>query len=475
MAQVQKYGKDFSLTNDKASPTYYGYNTIDKETDLEYMRLKGAYSHGFSFEDSVYTYAYRNDTLSATDTTQDATEVADGTFPGQGTKAAPKGNIDVAGYDKLNEYRVFGNILRFSEDLGFADFRAGLWYETAATNRHRFDLDRTLDNAPNPIEKAPAIGPVPPANIQFQERSKWIHYEPFLDVDIKPIEGLTITPGVKYFNLDRKVDSPVNSKTRVADTVSSETFQRTLPFLSANYLISHNWSAYFQYAKGFLAPPLSIFYVLAPGATGLKPQESTNYQIGTVFNHNKFTFDADYYYIQLTNAIVKVTGSDSNPVEANDPGTSIYQGIEGEATYSISPGLAVFANGSTNSAEDSTHKQVAEAPKWIAAAGVIYKYNKMSASVLNKFVGTQWAIAGEPTNYKISPYNTTNVILGYDFGRIKAQVGIYDIFDNTSITSITQNDGVAVFNGPGASPLTNHDQYFFQPGRSVQFTLRATL
>src|SRR6201999_2063035 len=90
MAQVQKYGKNFSRSNDPTSPTYYGYNTVSKETDLEYLRLKGNYNHGFSFEDSVYTYAYRNDTLSATDTTQDAAEVAAGTFPSDsvGTKAA---------------------------------------------------------------------------------------------------------------------------------------------------------------------------------------------------------------------------------------------------------------------------------------------------------------------------------------------------------------------------------------------------
>lgn len=475
MAQEQKFGKNFSLTNDKSSPTYYGYNTVSKETDLEYLRLKGNYSLGFSFEDSVYTYAYRNDTLSATDTTQDAAQVANGTFQsdGVGSKVGPKGNLDVLGYDKLNEYRVFGNILRLNEELGsMADIRAGLWYETAVTNRHRFDLDRTLDE-PNPIEKAPAIGPLPPANIQFQERSKWIHYEPFLDLDIKPIPGLTITPGVKYFNLDRKIDSPVNSKTRVEDTSSAETFQRTLAFASANYLIAHNWSTYFQYAQGFLAPPLSIFYVLAPGATALKPQTSTNYQIGTVYNTNKLTFDADYYYIELTNAIVKVTGSASNPVEANDPGTSIYKGIEGEANYALYPGFAVFANGSTNSAEDSTHKQVAEAPKWVAAIGGIYSHDKLTVSLLNKFIGPQWAVAGEPSNYKISPYNTTNLIFGYDFGRIKAQVGIYDLFDNTNITAITQNDGTT--SGPLSNPLNNHDQYFFQPGRSVQFTLRATL
>ena len=475
LAQVAAYGKNFSLTNDKSSPTYYGYNTISKETDLEYLRLKGQYTHGFSFEDNVYTYAYRNDTLSATDVTQDQAEVASGTYPSDavGSKVAPKGNQDILGYDKLNEYRVFGDILRLTEDLGMVQLRGGLWYETAATNRHRLDLDRTLD-AYNPIEKAPSIGPAPPAYIQFTERSKWIHYEPFLDLDIKPIEGLTITPGVKYFNLDRKVDSPVNSKTRIENTVSSETFHKTLPFASANYLIAHNWSTYFQYAQGFLAPPLSIFYVPAPGATPLKPQSSTNYQFGSVYNTNKLTLDADYYYIELNDAIEK-SGSGNNAIYTNAPGTSIYQGIEGEATYAVTPGVALFGNGSTNSAKDPNHQQVAEAPTWIAAAGVIFKRDKMSVSFLNKFIGPQWAVAGEPSNYKINPYTTSNLILGYDFGRIKAQLGFYDLFDNTNITAITQNDGTAVFGGPAPSPLGNHDQYFFQPGRSIQFTLRATL
>ncbi|WP_374572096.1 TonB-dependent receptor [Phenylobacterium sp.] len=470
LAQVAAYGKTFALNNDPTSPAYYGYNTITKETDFEYVRLKGDLDHGFGFENTLYTYAYKNSTMSATDVTQNAAEVASGTYPSDavGTKAGPAGNLDIAGYDKLNQYRVYGDILRGSKDFSFGQLRGGVWYETAFTNRHRFDLDRTL-GLPNPIEKAPATGPVPPADIQFLEHSKWFQYQVFADFEWRPTAQLTVTPGVKYMSFTRKVSAPVGSKTRLVGDSSTATFEKTLPFLTANYRIADNWSAYAQYAKGFLVPPLKVFYVPdAEGHGGLKPQQSTNYQLGTVFNTDRLTLDGDVYYIEFTDKFAKV-GPKSDPYYTNLPGTTVYKGVEGQVSYAATEGLVVFVNGSVNSAKDDTHKQIANAPQWTAAGGAVYKDHGWSVSFINKFVGPQWADDGEPADYKIKAFNTTNLVVGYDFGRIKAQLGVYNLFDHKDVTDISINDG------PTANPLDNHDQYFFQPERSYQFTLRATL
>lgn len=471
LAQEAKYGKDFSMSNDPSAPTYYKYNTVDKETDFEYGRLKGQFDHGFSFENTLYTYGYTNDTISAADTTQNAYEIANGIYPGWGTKAAPKGNHDVVGYDKLNSYRVIGDIVRFTQDFSFGQARAGLWYEWSSTDRHRFDLDRTL-GVPDPREKPPATGPIPAADIQFLEYSNWTQYQPFLDVDFRPMDNLTITPGVKYIHFERKIDSPVTSKTRIVDQVESATFTKTLPFASVNWKIAPNWAAYAQYAQGFLVPPLKVFYV--PSATshpGLKPQQSTNYQIGTVFNSDKLTVDGDVYYIEFTDKFGKV-GSKSDPFYTNLPGTVIYKGVEGEATYALAEGVAVFANGSLNSAKDDAGQQIANAPEWTAAMGVIFKHDRITASLISKFTGQQWANDGEPAGYKIKAYNTTNLIVGYDFGRIKLQGGVYNLFDSRNVTDISVNDGPF---DPANPTSTGHDQYWWQPERSYQLTLRATL
>ena len=468
LAQVAAYGKNFALSNDPAAPTYYKFNTVEKETDMVYARLQAAVTNDLHVDNTAYTYSYINQTLSATNTTQNRAEVLAGTYPGQGTKAAPTGNKDVAGYDKLNSYRVWGNILRVSQMFSFGEARGGLWYEISQTDRHRYDLDRTL-GLPNPIEKAPVSGPVPAANVQFQERSHWTQYQPFLDLELHPIDGLTITPGVKYLNFERWVSSPVESKTRLVDASASATFTRTLAFASANYRLADNWSAYGQYAQGFLVPPLKVFYVPSPGThPALKPQLSTNYQAGTVYNTNNLTLDADIYYIEFTNKFSQV-GSKSDPFYTNLPGTTVYQGVEGQATYAFDFGLAVFVNGSLNSAKDSTHKQIHSAPEWTAAAGLIYKNNNVYVSLLNKFIGRQWGADGEPAAYEISSYSTTNLIVGYDFGRFKIEGGVYNLFNNQNITDLAVNDG------PTANPLDSHDQYFFQPERNFQVTLRATL
>lgn len=467
LAQVAKYGKNFSMNNDAATPQFWGYNTLHKETDFEYARLHDDLGGGFAFENTVYSYAYKNQTLSATDVTQNRLEIATGTYPKKavGTKAAPSGNHDVAGYDKLNAYRVVGDIIRGSKDFDFGQLRVGAWYETSVTNRHRFDLDRT-NGLPNPIEKPPVTGPVPPADIQFLERSKWFQYQLFADFELHPIANLTVTPGVKYLDFTRKVDAPVGSKTRLVNDVSRETFTKTLPFLTVNYRLTDDWSVYGQYAKGFLIPPLSTFYVLDADQNALRPQQSTNYQLGSVFNTNRFTLDGDVYYIEFTDKVAK---SANGLYYTNLPGKTVYKGIEGEANFLVMEGLSIFVNGSINSAKDDDHKQIAEAPKWTAGGGVIYKADNWSVSMINKFVGPQWADDGEPADYKIDAYNTTNLVVGYDFGRVKAQLGVYNLFDHRDIMDISVNDG------PTPNPLDNHDQYFFQPERSFQFTLRGTL
>ena len=468
LAQIAKYGKNFALTKDPSLPSYYLYNTVTKDTDMEYIRLNASLERGFSAENTSYTYAYTNNTISATDTTQSLADMLSGKYPGQGTKAAATGNKDIAGYDKLNSYRVLGNISRLNYDFSFGQARAGIWYEYAATDRHRFDLDRTL-GVPNPIEKAPAFGPTPPADLQFLENSNWTQVQPFFDLELRPLPGLTVTPGIKYVDFTRNIDSPIESKTRLVDRHQTASFSKTLAFASANYKILDNWSAYANYGEGFLIPPLKVFYF--PNASahpGLKPQQSTNYQLGTVFKTNNLTLDGDIYYIDFTDKFGTV-GPSSDAYYVNLPGRVNYKGVEVEATYALDDGIALFVDGSITSAKEGIGTQLKGAPQWTAGAGAIYKQNQITASLLTKVVGPQWAQSGQPTYYRIAPYETTNLIVGYEFGRFKIEGGIYNLFNDQSLTDVTINDG------PTPNPLNSHDQYFYQPERSFQITLRATL
>lgn len=490
LAQAATYGKSFTLSNDPAAPTYYGYNTVKKHTYFMYARLQGQIVPGLTLDNTAYNYAYINHTLSATDTTQSANDILAGTYPGWGTSPikykGTKYPTDIAGYDKLNAYHVWGDIARLDKDFDFGgitgEARLGFWYEISETDRHRYDRDWTLDFVPNYIEKPPSgVSPAPDASIQFFERSSWNHYEPFLDIDIHPADGLTITPGVKYVSLTRKVAAPVGSKTRAPQSASTN-YHHVLPFLSANYKVSDNWAVYGQFAEGFLIPPLKAFYVPDPKYNTVQPMTSNTYQIGTVYNVNNFNFDADIYYVRAANYFstknIAIPGGGTSKIYYND-GTVDFKGIEAEGTYAFTDGaldgLAVFANGSINQAEGANrgttdyHHQIKNVPKWTAAFGLIYRMDNIRVSLINKINGEQWADSGEPAAYKIPTYNLTNLVVGYVFGKIKLQAGVYNLFDDRSVTDISVNDG------PTPSDPNSHDQFWWLPERSYQITMRITL
>ncbi len=457
LAQVAQFGKNFALSDDPTKATYFGYNVTHKETDFEYFRLQADVMDAIYIDDTAYTYFYQNDTLSALQ----ANYVGSAAL---GTKAGPAGNKNVPGYSKNNEYRVWGNILRVSRSFSFGELRTGMWYERASTKRYRFDYDFTLApplTTPTPQLVKDNREKTAPLNINYLQHSGWNNYQPFVDFEFKPIEGLTLTPGFKYVSFKRFTNADVQQTSRVP-FIGSGTFSKALEFVTANYKIAETWSVYAQYAKGFLVPDLNVFYQPKPNVRDLKPQTSTNYQIGTVFNADKFTFDGDVYYIDFND---KTSSSLVNGETVfTNLGGAVYKGIEAQGTYAFQQGLAVFANGSINSAKTKdTHKQIAKAPQWTAAFGAILKYGDLGVTLVDKVVGDQWSIAGEPAGYKVSPYNTTDLTATYDYRNIHLIAGVYNLLNSTKISSLSSQGSTAAF-----------DQYYFQGGRSFQVTAKVS-
>ncbi|WP_295754203.1 TonB-dependent receptor [Undibacterium sp.] len=447
--QVAKFGKNYALNNDPTSQNYFGYNYNNKDTDFSYIRLQSTLA-GWSIDNTLYTYAYNNDTYSG----QDA---SGGTA--NGTKAAQAGNKDVPGYNKLNSYRVNGDILKVSNTSSLGLLRAGIWLENSDTERHLYDLDWTL-GLPNPKEATA------PKNVAYEQRSSWSQYQPFVEFEWTPMAGLSITPGFKYLNFKRSLNAPVNQGTRIA-TNAEQTYTASLPFLTANYSLSQEWSTYAQVARGFLVPELSMFYVNNPNLSTPKPQTSTNYQLGTVHQSQNFTFDADIYYIDFNNKIAS-SGNGNDLVYFNQGGV-VYKGIEGAATYYVGSGFSLHANASLNSAKaKDSNLQVAKVPNSTSAFGLLYKVNGLYGSILAKTVGSQYAKDGEVAAYKIDAYTLTDMTVGYRWKinsalkNIKAQFGISNLFNQQDVTAITPNSKGVAF-----------DQYTFLPARSYNLSLSA--
>jgi iron complex outermembrane receptor protein len=342
------------------------------------------------------------------------------------------------------------------------------------------------------------------------EYSGWQQYQPFIEIDIKPTENLVITPGVKYVHWNHDVNAEVAQGSLCGVSVACPGFNKlgqsftqsfvttdTLPFLQANYKIQPNWSVYAEFAKGIYVPDVSAFENSSPVSSGSfpSPQTTTNYQVGTVFYADNFTFDADVYVININNNYISATDSHGDTFYIND-GKALYKGIEGEGTYAFGKygdldleGLSIFANGALMSSKQTGGGAVSgnnpeiyaglwepNAPRWTFAGGLMFKRDAWKFAIIDKVIGAQYADQLNDDNGRLPSYNNLNLTAGYTFGFAEASISIDNLLNSRSLISISPGDAKDV-NGSktvAAFGPTSQSQYFYQAPRSVMGTLKVS-
>jgi len=478
LSQQAQFGKYFSLNNDPTSQTYYRYNRTHKTTDFELIKFEANIAPNSTIENRAYTYSYDNETLSGNDVTLFATATAAQIAAANVVTLSPPGtgkavtSIGVPGYTKTNKYRVFGDIAKTHIDFGFGAITAGAWLEWSNTYRQQRDVN-LVTGASNYIEKIPTdpVTKLPyatPQNIKFDQNSHTNHTEEFVELELRPIEGLKITPGFKHVDFNRRIDADYNQTTRIPQRFNN-TYTADLPFGTVNYAVTDRIAVYGQYARGFLAPPLSVLYVLQPTLSTVESERSTNYQAGAVFHGRNLSLDADIYKIDFKNKFASFTSTvPGEGVVFVNQGAVTYKGVEGQATYAFGRGLAVFANGSRNFAKTDNagviQQQVAKAPEWTAAGGVLFKQGPIRFSLIDKWVGRQWftnpagsTVAGNAYDnpiYQSKGYNSAIFSARYDVGPVRLGVEVNNVLDSRRVTNISTGK---------TSPF---DQYFYQTGRA---------
>lgn len=460
--QVAQHGKNYSLNNDPTSFNYTGFNHTAKATDFEYLRLRSRWSPTFTTELQAYTYSYDNQTISSTDPTG-------ATAPG--TKAGPKGNLDIPGIDKQNKYRVMGAILRTETQLFDTGLlRAGAWVESSNTDRHQYDLDLTL-GVPDPRETKPT--PLQYPNILFDQQSTIGSFQPYVELEWEPLPGTTITPGFKRVDISRSVNALVNQTTRLPQNASVN-FTASLPFLTVNQQLGRGLAAYGQYAKGFQIPDLKSFYITDPTRNSSDPQQSTNYQVGMVGNSPALTWDVDLYKIDFTNKYVS-NGLGGTAAAYVNIGGAVYKGVEGQATWMLGHGVAAYVNGSINKATASdTGKTISGAPAMTAALGALYNSGPWGASLIWKRTGRSYQQDYDASNpaayeaYHLAATTNTDLSLSYRFTGLgwgtkglKLQLNVFNLMNKQDVTAISP------------AKVAKYDQYTFQAPRSWQVSAKA--
>lgn len=492
-SNIGQYGLNYGLGGDPTKQDYWKYNRTDKTTDFSYLRLQTDLGSGFSLDNRAYMYGYTNNTMSGNTTT-----VVSG-FSGAGTAASPYKAVtvpgDVPGYNKLNKYRVLGYIGQVDYTFQYGKVKVGGWYEHSNSWRHTWDFDwntglPSYDQKANLGTAATANYPsINLANIKYEQDSGWNQFQIFGEFEIRPTDTLSITPGVKYVNFTRSVNALVNADSFRSPSNNSATWTKTLPFATVNWQPVHSLSFYGQYAQGMYVPDLSSFYTPSNTSAAqvqqstilasIKPQTSTNYQLGTVWHGGKVSVDADVYKIDVNNKIASDTSANAVSGALVNIGTVHYKGVEGSLTYMPVDGLTLFGNGSYNYAHSgTTGAQIAKAPFSTAAFGFIYKRHGMRVSFNQKFTGPQYAteLSSSVTTtdgirmYRISPYSTGEFAISQDVGqhfRIGATVS--NVFNSRAITAIS-NGGTTVVNGQ--TYYAGADQFNFLPPRSFMVDVR---
>lgn len=453
-AQIAEYGPTYMLSSNPDSQDYYGYNFDSIHTDFEYLGLTSDLGGGWTLNNKVYTYGYWH--------RGHAGEDPNGPTP----NGTPYGADDVPGTLLTNDYRSWGDTLNLQDTFSFGDLKTGAWVDRQFNVRGLANTDETLNDA--------FVESVPGSIVSAYDGGRLLNQElttlqGYVQFDWIPVSQLTLSPGVRYVSFERDVNAIVNVKSGAAQSYDN-TFTSTLPSLLAHYMITRNWSAYVQAAKGFLAPNENYFNYAAPGSTDLSPQQTWNYQAGSSWQNQRLSLSADVYYITFNNEISSETVGNET-VFYNLGGTK-YKGVEAESTFYVGSGFSVYANGSVNSAKDNTTGDwVPFAPDFTTALGAIYNLHGWYASVIDKWVGRTYDAAGQ--TFPIGSYAILNGALGYKF--VSAQGWLHDasikldfdnLLNNTNIdmTPGTTAGGTAQY--PGGVPL-----YWTIPGRSVFATL----
>ena len=433
-AQYQAFGYNYGLSSNPNSQAYYGYNYDRITTDLVYVDIKSDLGAGLLLDNKVYSYAYYHAGYNGYDPNG---ETPNGTYYSA---------TDVPGQVLNNDYASYGDMARLSKDFGIVLARTGFWFDRQVNNRDLFDVDENnglTDLAqPNTLGYPPTVGVVGNEGVPGVERQQvntLTTFQPYVEADIKPLEGLTITPGVKYAYFRRDIAAPVNQST-YQPLYYGQTYGAALPSVAVHYAVNPTVTTYAQVAEGFLAPNLNTLYTTNPSlSSSLQPEKTWNYQAGASYHTDQLTLSGDVYYIDFSNLIQSRTVG--NNVEFYNEGGVIYEGVEFEGAYRLIGAFSLYGNGSVNSAKNkATQQTIANSPDSTAAAGLMYNADGLHADLLAKYTGQRYG--DNPELYRMPGYTTAELSLGYTFKpspdrpTIKISGVVDNLFDYRGINAL---------------------------------------
>jgi iron complex outermembrane receptor protein len=495
-AQVAQFGDNFLLDNSPLlpsgtpDPSYYKYDTYHVQTDFEYAAFTTELGRGWKIDTKLFTTRYWNKQFYQNGATVNL------------TSAKP------SGVDKLNGYRHAGDTLTVSKESKWGVFRTGIWYDWAYTDRYQVPSN-ILTQVDTPLSN-------------FHEHFITQSYQPFAEFEWRATRRLVVTAGIKAADYNMHLNQFQDANTvgclggtagvypstagiwsgapsctgGAAFITHHVNYNNWLPTLTARYRIWRQWSTYAQFAEGSVIPPSNVFDV--PGGNVLTPPKPTlakTYQAGSVLKLNRFTLDADFYYVHFQNGYSSYTDPATNEPVFVATGPSNTKGFEAESNYALGHGFSIYGNLSVGSAKYQTGPNYPNGGKWVAntpsnveGMSALWQHRNYDMGLTWKRVG-QYYQDNKTLAYKINgisvpvpvdeaitiePWNLVNVFVNYTIKNssrlrgTKIQLAVNNLANSHSLVGVT----------PGVSPTlavpyaqAPNDQLNLLPGRSISLTI----
>jgi len=436
-ADLAQYGSSFGFDTNPASPNYYDWADTHRDSDFGYIGADVSFAGQWHLQDKLYTFSYRNTGLSLKG---DQTSSPPGSgFPG----LAP---TDVAGKTTTESYRTFGNDLRISYLGSRGTLTLGLWAEESWQTESRDAIDLSTGR----LYDANKTAHTP---VYFDFESHLHNIQPYLEYSYQLTEAWRVRAGVKWQAVTRDFDAAViqnflpGTQGTVARTVSS-----TLPSFDSTYRLTEGTNVYAQVSKGALVPSQSFLYTADPAlGDQADPQTSVAEQAGIVSQAGRLSIGVDVYNIDFDNYVSTIT-ENGNTLYVNS-GRVWYRGIETEDHLALGAGFTAVVNASLIRAtyRDSgltsplqrAGDTIPYAPRYIGLLGLVYNRERWSASLLAKFVGTEYQGkngSADGATYRVGSYSYTNATLSRNFGdvlrfpQVRALLAVDNLWNSHAMT-----------------------------------------
>jgi iron complex outermembrane receptor protein len=220
-------------------------------------------------------------------------------------------------------------------------------------------------------------------------------------------------------------------------------------------------------------PPSSVFDVKSGlVATTPKPTTTKAFQFGSVLKTNRFTLDADAYFIHAGNAYASAPDATGEPVYYATADT-LTKGFETEGNVTLGLGFFFYGNLTVGSAKYAdTHLWVASSPDNTETVGLTYLRHNWDLGFFNKRIGQMYNDNGSYNQaVALQPFNITNLFLNFTIKNAsllrgtKFRVGINNLFNEHSLVGISPATA-----GPNP-PAAPGDFLTLMAGRSVSVAM----